>query len=38
LDQGSPLSPDIPRTGHVTGTSLIILRYDFRRMSLDDAY
>jgi len=38
LDQGSPLSPDIPRTGHVTGTSLIILRYDFRRMSLDDLY
>jgi hypothetical protein len=38
LEQSNQFRPDIPRTGHMTGISLIVLRYDFGRMSLDEAY
>jgi len=38
LNQSNQLHPDIPRTGEVTGDTLIILRYEFRRGSIDRLY
>jgi hypothetical protein len=38
LNQGNPLLPAIPRTGQVTGDSLVILRYEFHSGSLDYRY
>jgi hypothetical protein len=38
LDQSNPLRPDIPRTGHVAGNTLIIFRYEFSRKDDEEAY
>jgi hypothetical protein len=38
LNQSNQFRPDIPRTGEVTGNTLIILRYEFPRGSIDSLY